>query len=267
MLFSYRIVYVVYAVSVLQLFASGSQTQKVPVSSRQMLASKVIGGSLGVGYASLAYTLLATRGEDVHIDERLRRELFSSISPDARVLEIGIGSGLSVNSNNYPEGVNLTGIDIIAGQDCTEAEAREANYVPVRGSAENMSIFKDHSYDVVVSTFSLCTIPHPELAIGEVSRVLKRPGGLFLAIEHILAGEKQSKGLGESMGLGLRKQQKLLTPLQTKVAHGCHLDRNTDQLLHQATENGLFREMKRLDMQLFPSKWPISSQVYCLLST
>ena len=267
MLFSCRTVYVVYVLSLLQLFASGAQTPKVPISSRQLLASKVIGGSLGVGYASLAYTLLATRGADVHIDERRRRELFSSISPGARVLEIGIGSGLSVNSNYYPKGVNLTGIDITAGQDCTEAEAREANYVPVLGSAENMSIFKDHSYDVVVSTFSLCTIPHPELAIGEVSRVLKRPGGLFLAIEHILAGEKQSKGLGESVGLGLREQQKLLTPLQTRVAHGCHLDRNTDQLLHQATENGLFREIKRLDRQLYPSKWPISSQVYCLLST
>jgi ubiquinone/menaquinone biosynthesis C-methylase UbiE len=44
--------------------------------------------------------------------------------------------------------------------------------------------FQDGSFDTVVCTFSLCTIPDERQAVAETYRVL-RPGGRFLWIEHV----------------------------------------------------------------------------------
>jgi SAM-dependent methyltransferase len=51
------------------------------------------------------------------------------------------------------------------------------------GNAEAMP-FPDSTFDTVVVTLALCTIPHPEKAVMEVRRVLKT-GGRFLAMEHV----------------------------------------------------------------------------------
>ena len=47
-------------------------------------------------------------------------------------------------------------------------------------------MFESEQFDTVVCTFALCTIPDPERAVAEVSRVLKQ-GGHFISIEHVLA--------------------------------------------------------------------------------
>jgi ubiquinone/menaquinone biosynthesis C-methylase UbiE len=44
--------------------------------------------------------------------------------------------------------------------------------------------FEDATFDSAVCTLSLCTIPEPATAIGEMRRVL-RPGGLLLLLDHI----------------------------------------------------------------------------------
>jgi ubiquinone/menaquinone biosynthesis C-methylase UbiE len=51
------------------------------------------------------------------------------------------------------------------------------------GDAEALP-FSDDSFDTVVCTFALCTIPNERQAVVEVHRVL-RPGGRFLWIEHV----------------------------------------------------------------------------------
>ena len=66
-------------------------------------------------------------------------------------------------------------------------EAAAPQRPPARGSvdapAEQLP-FPDGSVDTVVSTFVLCTVDAPELALREIVRVL-RPDGQLLFLEHV----------------------------------------------------------------------------------
>jgi ubiquinone/menaquinone biosynthesis C-methylase UbiE len=101
-----------------------------------------------------------------------------------RVLEVAVGTGR--NLPFYPPGVRITGADLspamlsIARQRAAElgmdVELREAD-------AQALPL-PDASFDTVVCTLSLCTIPDHEKAIAEMARVL-RPGGRLLLLDHI----------------------------------------------------------------------------------
>ncbi len=49
--------------------------------------------------------------------------------------------------------------------------------------------FKDNTFDYVVGTFVLCSIPNPVKAVMEMRRVVKPKGRIFL-IEHVLSRYK-----------------------------------------------------------------------------
>jgi ubiquinone/menaquinone biosynthesis C-methylase UbiE len=78
------------------------------------------------------------------------------------------------------------------------------------------------SVDTVVMTWTLCSIPAPLKALGEMRRVLK-PGGQLLFVEH-----------GLSPDASVRKWQNRLTPLWQRIAGGCHLNRPVSVLLENA---------------------------------
>ena len=77
----------------------------------------------------------------------------------------------------------------------------------------------DASFDSIVCTFTLCTIPDAMAALQEMRRVLK-PGGKLLFSEHGLAPD-----------LPVVRWQNRLTPLWKPFSGGCHLNRDIPALI------------------------------------
>ena len=101
-----------------------------------------------------------------------------------RVLEVAIGTGR--NLPHYPAGAAVTGIELSPAM-LTIARQRAAGLGRAadlrEGDAERLP-FADASFDTVVCALSLCTIPSPATAVGEMNRVLV-PGGRLLLLDHI----------------------------------------------------------------------------------
>jgi len=142
---------------------------------------------------------------------------------DGHVLEIGMGSGL--NLPFYGTTVrDIQGLEPSPRLIAMARRAADESAVPVsfiEGSAEAIAL-DDHSIDSVVTTWTLCTIPYAKQALAEMRRVLK-PGGQLLFVEHGLAPEAR-----------VRRWQHRLTPVWSKIAGGCHLDRSIETLIEQA---------------------------------
>lgn len=155
-----------------------------------------------------------------------------------RVLEIGFGTG--ANLAWYPASVRR--IEIVEPD--AAIGARAARHIAASGrevithrlSAERLP-FADRSFDTVVSTFTLCSIPDVSAALAEVARVL-RPEGRFLFLEHGLAPDP-----------AIAHWQRRLTPLQKRIGGGCHLDRPILELLEHS---GLRAEPAALEARYAP---------------
>jgi SAM-dependent methyltransferase len=140
-----------------------------------------------------------------------------------RVVEVGFGSGLNVPY--YP--ASVTGVAAVEPSDTSWALAgkrRGATRLPVeRAGLEGESLpLADGSCDAALSTFTLCTIPDVQTALGEIRRVLK-PGGSLHFLEHGLAPDEP-----------VRRWQHRLDPLQQRLFGGCHLTRPIADLLTEA---------------------------------
>ncbi len=152
---------------------------------------------------------------------KYRREVVAAAS--GRVLEVGVGSGL-----NFP----LYGkqVEVVFGIDPSPrllAMARQrAAAAGIRadlllGSAAAIPL-ADNTVDTIVMTWTLCSIPDPQVALREMRRVLK-PDGKLLFAEHGLSPEP-----------GVERWQHRLTPVWRHIAGGCHLDRKVDKLIRSA---------------------------------
>ena len=101
-----------------------------------------------------------------------------------RVLEVAVGTGR--NFDFYPPAATVTGIELSPAM-LAIARRRAADLgltIDLRQGDAQALPFDDDSYDTVMCTLSLCSIPDPAAAIAEMKRVL-RPGGRLLLLDHI----------------------------------------------------------------------------------
>lgn len=144
-------------------------------------------------------------------------------SLDGDVLEVGFGSGLNVP--HYPPAVSrVRAVDpATIGRKLASKRVASSN-VPVEYSdldGQTLSL-ESASIDHVLTTWTLCSIPDVDRALSEIRRVL-RPSGSFHFVEH-----------GRSPDPKVAGWQDRLTPIQRRVAGGCHLNRPIDQLVRNS---------------------------------
>jgi ubiquinone/menaquinone biosynthesis C-methylase UbiE len=142
-------------------------------------------------------------------------------------LEVAIGTGL--NLPFYPAGVELTGIDFSPAMlGIAQTRARQLGRTIDLQEADAQALpFPDASFDTVVCTFALCSIPDERRAVGEMIRVL-RPGGLLLLADHIAGATWPVRGLQRILELAtvpLQGEHMLRRPLRQVQAEGLQIER------------------------------------------
>jgi ubiquinone/menaquinone biosynthesis C-methylase UbiE len=146
---------------------------------------------------------------------------------EGEVLEIGVGTGR--NLPHYREDVQLTAIELSPAMlEIARARARELGRdVDLRvGDAQALE-FPDESFDAIVCTLSLCTIPDDRAAVAEVRRVL-RPDGRFLLLEHVRSPVVPiylGQRLLEPLAVRFEADHLLREPLEHLRAEGFEVER------------------------------------------
>jgi ubiquinone/menaquinone biosynthesis C-methylase UbiE len=172
-------------------------------------------------YADWVLPNLVNKALDTTVVAEQRRKLLEEVK--GTVLELGFGTGH--NLPYYP-----AGIDRVVAVDPSAASAKLARQriaaapfpVEYRNLTGERLDAPDHSFDAVVSTFTLCTIPDPIAALEQVRRVLK-PGGSFHLLEHGLSVEPK-----------VQRWQARLNGLSNLMLGGCNLNRDIERLVRQA---------------------------------
>ena len=139
--------------------------------------------------------------------------------PNQRILEVGVGTGLSLPY--FRADARVTGIDVSA-----EMLAKARRRVAQRGlsqvealmemDAEAMS-FEDNAFDAVLALYVASVVPNPARFAAEMRRVC-RPGGTIVVVNHFT-----------SENPAMRFIEKRLAPLAGKI--GFHADFPLDAFL------------------------------------
>jgi SAM-dependent methyltransferase len=198
-------------------------------------------------YSRCVFPWMLDKAMRIQALQERRRQTLAGAS--GRILEIGAGTG--ANFSCYPHSIGaIETVDNNSGMQPRAARSAAAARLSVQThvlSAERLP-FDDESFDTVVSTFTLCSIPDVASAAAEVRRVLKR-GGEFLFLEHGLSREPT-----------IARWQQRLDPLQRVIADGCHLTRDMRLLVSNsglelaACDEGYLPKMPRVMAYLYQGR-------------
>jgi phosphatidylethanolamine/phosphatidyl-N-methylethanolamine N-methyltransferase len=107
-----------------------------------------------------------------------------SFRPNQRVLEVGVGTGISLDA--YPPYVHLVGIDAstdMLGHAVEKIKENGWGHIEVReGDAQKLD-FPDNTFDWVTTFHVMTVVPEPRRMMAEMVRVCK-PGGRIVVINH-----------------------------------------------------------------------------------
>jgi phosphatidylethanolamine/phosphatidyl-N-methylethanolamine N-methyltransferase len=150
--------------------------------------------------------------------------------PAQRILEVGVGTGLSLP--HFRADARVTGIDVSAemlakARRRVERRALKQVEALLEMDAEKMS-FADSSFDAVLALYVASVVPDPKRFAAEIRRVCK-PGGTIVVVNHFT-----------SMNPAMRFIEKRLAPLAGKI--GFHADFPLDAFL--AASRLQVREMR-----------------------
>jgi phosphatidylethanolamine/phosphatidyl-N-methylethanolamine N-methyltransferase len=143
----------------------------------------------------------------------------ANAQPGQRILEVGVGTGLSLPY--FRKDSEVTGIDVSAEM-LDKARRRVARrklaHVKelIEMDAEEMS-FEDNSFDAVLALYVASVVPSPARFAAEMRRVC-RPGGTIVIVNHFAS----ENGL-------MRVVEKWLAPLAGFI--GFHADFSLDNFL------------------------------------
>jgi ubiquinone/menaquinone biosynthesis C-methylase UbiE len=143
----------------------------------------------------------------------IRKKVIGALS--GQILEVGVGSGK--NLPYYRSSTHVIGIDI-SPQMLRKAQEKSATFhgefIELQRMNVEQLIFENDTFDIVVCTFVLCSVPNPIQAIQEIFRVLK-PNRRLILLEHVLS----------KMSL-ISFLQKVFNPF-TRGIFGYNIDRDT----------------------------------------
>ena len=162
-------------------------------------------------YSRWASTYDATFGRIVgHYHWHIAR--FVKDSGARRVLEIGVGTGLSLR--HYPAGTSVLGVDICPRM-LEKARRRQASGTSAQVELQIVDGEElpcgPGTFDAVVLPFVISVTPDPQRLLAEAFRVLA-PGGQLLIVNHF-AGVR-----------GVRWLERLFSPLASLVGFESNLD-------------------------------------------
>lgn len=114
-----------------------------------------------------------------------RKNMFKGLR--GKILEIGVGTGK--NLPYYRKEAYVIGIELSARMLKKAREKlkklRNKNIKLMQMDAQKLR-FRDNSFDYVVCTFVLCSVPDPVKTLKEMGRVCKKNGNIVM-IEHVLS--------------------------------------------------------------------------------
>lgn len=123
------------------------------------------------------------------------------IRPGDHVLEVGVGTGLSLPF--YPPGCRITGVDIsepMLEQARERVEQLDRRDVELQRMDARALEFREESFDHVLAPYVISVVPEPRRVMHEMRRVC-RPGGTVMVVNHF-----------QSEGRVVGALERLLTP-------------------------------------------------------
>jgi ubiquinone/menaquinone biosynthesis C-methylase UbiE len=159
------------------------------------------------------------RGSEAACLGQWRAELLRELS--GSVLEIGAGTGATLSL--YPKTVTRLVMCEPDPHMRRKLEAKRSANVEISDASIEKLSFQKESFDAVVSSLVLCSVPDQAAALAQIRRVLK-PGGRLVFLEHVLAEGKPNR----------LKWQRRVEPVWKHLMGNCHLTRRTEAAIEAA---------------------------------